>query len=102
MILRERRLRSVARNCRVLRLIRYFSATFLDLPLPSPRLKGDRIISFKTAKLMEESIPSVEERATSAKHKEGDYSPLTRRQLEAVRKYQPRRKKTGIVESLIR
>lgn len=51
---------------------------------------------------MEESIPSVEERVTSAKHKEGDYSPLSRRQLEAVRKYQPRRKKTGIVESLIR
>ena len=44
----------------------------------------------------------VDESETSAKHGEGEYPPLTRHQLEAVRKHQPRRKKAGIVESLIR
>ena len=44
----------------------------------------------------------VDDSATPAKHEEGEYPPLSRRQLEAVRKHQPRRKKAGIVESLIR
>ncbi len=44
----------------------------------------------------------VDESATSAKPGEGEYPPLSRRQLEAIRKHQPRRKKAGIVESLIR
>lgn len=36
LILRESRLRGVARDCGVLHSIRYFSATFFDLPLPKP------------------------------------------------------------------
>ncbi len=44
----------------------------------------------------------VDERAAAPRQREGDHPPLPREQLEAVREHQPRRKKTGIVESLIR
>lgn len=44
----------------------------------------------------------VDERATAPRREEGDYPPLSREQLDAVREHQPRRKKTGIVEALIR
>ena len=38
MILRERRLRGVARDCSVLRFIRYFSATFSTCPFLESRI----------------------------------------------------------------
>lgn len=44
----------------------------------------------------------VDERAAAPRQEDGDYPPLTAKQLKAVREHQPRRKKTGIVESLIR
>lgn len=44
----------------------------------------------------------VDERATAPRHKAGVYPPLSREQLEAVREHQPRSKKAGIIDSLIR
>jgi hypothetical protein len=44
----------------------------------------------------------MDERAKAPRQEEGDYPPLSGKHLEAVREHQPRRKKTGIVESLIR
>lgn len=44
----------------------------------------------------------VDERAAAPRQEEGDYPPLSREQIEAIREHQPRRKKAGIIESLIR
>lgn len=44
----------------------------------------------------------IEDRARKPRQEEGDYPLLSRKELQAVREQQPRGKKTGIVESLIR
>jgi hypothetical protein len=51
MILRERRLRGVARNCRVLRSIRYFSATFSTCPFLESRIAENLSPPRKTGRI---------------------------------------------------
>lgn len=55
-------------------------------------------VHYALAYLKKEVQPS----ALPADGREPDYPPLTEPQLNAIRAHQPRRKKAGIVESLIR